>query len=195
MSVPRIAGILLAAGGGSRYGMPKALARIDGRLMSERALSTLRAGGADPIVAVIGAAAADVRTALDWGDAVIVENPRWSDGMGSSLRAGLAGLDHIDADAALILLVDTPGITAAAIERIASAARAGDPTSALLAAAYGGRQGHPVLIGREHWLGVAASAVGDTGAKPYLTAHAAELRLIPCDDIADGTDIDTPPDR
>jgi CTP:molybdopterin cytidylyltransferase MocA len=191
----RIAGILLAAGGGSRYGMPKALALVGDRLMSDRALATLHAGGVDPIIVVIGAAADEVRTALDWGDAIIVENPSWSSGMGSSLRAGLASPDLATADAALILLVDTPGITAAAVDRVAAAARAGDAATALLAASYGGRQGHPVLIGREHWAGVAASALGDTGAKPYLRAHADELCLIACDDVADGSDIDTPPDR
>jgi CTP:molybdopterin cytidylyltransferase MocA len=189
----RIAGILLAAGGGRRYGMPKALATVDGRTMSDLALATLRTGGAAPIVVVIGAAAAEVRSAVGWGDAIVVENPAWASGMGSSLRAGLAALEVTDADAALILLVDTPGITAAALDRVASAARAGDPRRALLAASYGGRQGHPVLLGRAHWAGVAAGAVGDTGAKPYLAAHAADLRLIDCDDIADGTDIDTPP--
>ncbi len=188
----RIAGLLLAAGGGRRYGMPKALARVDGRSMPELALETLRNGGADPIIAVIGAAAADVRATVTWGDATVVENEQWETGMGSSLRAGLAALDEQDADAALILLVDTPGITAAAIERVADAARAGDARRALLAASYAGRQGHPVLIGREHWAGVAAGAIGDTGAKPYLQAHSDELRLIACDDIADGTDIDTP---
>ena len=203
----RIAGILLAAGGGSRYGMPKALAFTGGRLMSERALETLRNGGADPIVAVIGAAADKVRSTVDWGAAVIIENPLWVSGMGSSLRAGLSALDGADIhgddihdadiggdniDAALILLVDTPGITAAAIERVANAARAGDARQALLAASYGGQQGHPVLIGRSHWAGVAASAIGDTGAKPHLRAHRDELRLIACDDIADGTDIDRP---
>lgn len=187
----RIAGILLAAGSGSRYGMPKALARVDGRLMSEIALDALRGGSANPIIAVVGAAADQVRREVAWGDAILVENADWATGMGSSLRAGLAALSD-GIDAALILLVDTPGITASAIRRVADAVRTDDPGRALLAAAYGGRQGHPVLIGREHWEGVAASAVGDTGAKPYLITHGAELRLIACDDIADGTDLDTP---
>jgi CTP:molybdopterin cytidylyltransferase MocA len=113
--------------------------------------------------------------------------------MGSSLRVGLAALSATNAAAALILLVDTPGITPAALERVAAAAREADPAGALLAASYGGKQGHPVLIGRSHWAGVAALASGDTGAKPYLRAHSQDLRLIPCDDISDGTDLDRPP--
>ncbi|HEY1486961.1 MAG TPA: nucleotidyltransferase family protein [Micromonosporaceae bacterium] len=191
----RIAAILLAAGGGRRYGMPKALARVDGRLLSERALDTLRSAGLAPIVAVIGASADAVRAAVDWGEVTLVENADWATGMGSSLRAGLSALSTSAADAAVILLVDTPGITPAAIVRVAEEAGAGDPTVALLAASYGGRQGHPVLLGRAHWAGVAALAEGDTGARPYLRSHAVELRLIPCDDIADPTDLDTPDPR
>jgi len=187
----RTAGILLAAGRGSRYGMPKALAPVGGRLMSERALATLRDGGADPIVVVVGAGAAEVRARLAPGTARLVDNPDWATGMGSSLRTGLEALaGHDDAEAAVVLLVDTPGITPAAVARLIAA---GSGPDALLAASYRGKQGHPVLLGRAHWDGVRAAAVGDTGAKPYLAAHRDLLRLVPCDDIADGTDVDTPP--
>ena len=190
----RIAGLLLAAGGGSRYGMPKALVPVGDGLMAGHALGTLRDGGVRPLVAVIGAAADDVRARVPWGDATVVDNRDWQSGMGSSLRAGLAVLaDLADVDAVVVLLVDTPGITPAAVDRLVRAARAGTPGGALLAAAYHGRQGHPVLIGRSHWAGVASGAVGDTGAKPYLRAHAGELTLVDCDDVADGTDIDVPP--
>ena len=120
---------------------------------------------------------------------VVVVNDDWETGMGSSLRAGLAALAPLHADATVVLLVDTPGITPAAVARVAAAA---DGTDALAAASYAGAQGHPVLLGRRHWAGVSALAVGDVGARPYLKNHASELRFVPCDDIADGTDIDTP---
>lgn len=190
----RIAGLLLAAGGGSRYGMPKALVPVGDGLLAEHALGTLREGGVAPVVAVVGAEAGEVRARVAWGGATVVENPEWQSGMGSSLRAGLAAVAAVgDVDAVIVLLVDTPGITPAAVERLVRAARGGTPGSALLAAAYQGRQGHPVLIGRAHWDGVAGTAVGDTGARPYLRAHADELRLVECGDVADGTDIDAPP--
>jgi nicotine blue oxidoreductase len=60
----------------------------------------------------------------------------------------------------------------------------------LRVATYQGRQGHPVLLGRAHWAGVAALAVGDVGAHPYLVAHRAEVTQVACEDIADGTDLD-----
>ena len=151
----RIAGLLLAAGGGSRYGMPKALVPVGDGLMAGQAMGTLRGGGVSPVVAVIGAAADEVRERVPWGDATVVDNRDWQSGMGSSLRAGLAALESFaDVDAVVVLLVDTPGITPAAVDRLVRAARAGTPSGALLAAAYHGRQGHPVLIGRSHWAGV-----------------------------------------
>jgi nicotine blue oxidoreductase len=186
-----VAGLLLAAGAGSRYGMPKALATPYGEPLVLHGSRTLRAAGLTSIVIVLGAACDEVRALLAEHDepARTVDNADWSTGMGSSLRAGLGALEPLDADAAIVLLVDTPGITPAAVARIAH----GADRAALVAATYGGKQGHPVLLGRDHWAGVAATAAGDVGARPYLRAHAADLRLVACDDVADGSDLDVPP--
>jgi CTP:molybdopterin cytidylyltransferase MocA len=181
-----ITGLLLAAGEGRRYGMPKALARVDGEALVERGLRVLRDGGLPRVTVVLGAAAEQVRATCDLGDAEVAVNADWPTGMGSSLRCGLAALS--DVDAVLVLLVDTPGITPEAVRRVAAFAA----PDALAAATYGGQQGHPVLLGREHWAGVAEAAVGDRGARAYLRMRA-DLRLVPCDDIADGTDLDAPP--
>ena len=113
---------MLAAGGGRRYGGPKALVRHDdGRLLVERAAATLRAGGCAPIFIVLGAEADRVRAEADLGDASLVDNPGWKTGMGSSLRVGLSALAESDAEAATVLLVDTPNITAEAIARVVTA--------------------------------------------------------------------------
>jgi CTP:molybdopterin cytidylyltransferase MocA len=193
------AGLLLAAGAGRRYGGPKALATtdgqysvdgqlysVDGQLWVERALAVLAAGGCYPRVVVLGAAAGEVRATADLRGATIVENPDWPTGMGSSLRAGLDALARTAAGAAVIMLVDTPGITAAAVRRVAGYAG----PDALVIATYAGAPGHPVLLGRHHWTGAADLARADTGARAYLRANADRVRHVPCDDIADGTDID-----
>jgi CTP:molybdopterin cytidylyltransferase MocA len=182
------AGLLLAAGAGRRYGGPKALVEYGGRLLVERALDTLRAGGCAPVVVVLGAAAGEVRARADLAGARLVDNPAWDSGMGASLRTGLAALAATDATAALVLLVDTPGITAEAVRRIG---RYASP-HALVQATYRDRPGHPVLLGRDHWAGVAALATGDVGARPYLSAHAPLVRRVPCDDVARGDDLDRP---
>jgi CTP:molybdopterin cytidylyltransferase MocA len=184
------AGLLLAAGGGRRYGMPKALAVRDGRLWVEWALDVLLAAGCDPVVVVLGAGADEVRRRAALAGATVVDNPDWPSGMGSSLRLGLTTLSAVDsATAVVVLLVDTPGVTAEAARRLASHA---DP-GALAVATYHGRTGHPVLLGRDHWAGVAALATGDTGARAYLRGNADRVRRVPCEDVADGvTDIDEP---
>jgi nicotine blue oxidoreductase len=183
------AGLLLAAGGGRRYGMPKALVEVDGQLLVERGVATLRGGGCDPVVVVLGAAADTVRERADLGGAIVVDNGAWADGMGSSLRAGLAAVDGTGAPAVVVLLVDTPGITADAVGRVA----AGAAPQVLRVATYHGKQGHPVQLGRAHWAGVARLAVGDVGARPYLAAHRAEVTRVPCENVADGADVDRPP--
>lgn len=179
--------MVLAAGAGRRFGGPKALAEHDGRLLVDRAVGVLREGGCSPIVVVLGAAADTVRERASLAGATVVVNAGWAEGMGSSLRAGLAALVDTAATAALVLLVDLPGITPAAVARVAAAA---DGPDTLAAATYRGRRGHPVLLGRSHWSGVAELAVGDTGAKPYLAGH--DVTPVACDDVADGGDADTP---
>jgi CTP:molybdopterin cytidylyltransferase MocA len=186
-----VAGLVLAAGGGRRYGGPKALVRYhDGQLLVERAVATLRAGGCTPIVVVLGAEAERVRAEAKLGEAALVHNPGWKSGMGSSLRVGLAALAGTGADATAVLLVDTPGIGPEAVQRVL---RAVDGSSALVAAAYKGRRGHPVVLGRDHWAGVSTLATADVGARAYLTAHADQVRTVPCEDVADDTDMDVPP--
>lgn len=183
-----VAGMVLAAGAGRRFGGPKALAEYDGQLLVDRAAVTLAGGGCSPIVVVLGAEADAVRRRAALTGAVVVVNEGWAEGMGSSLRAGLAALAGTEARAALVLLVDQLGITPAAVARVAAAAAAGP--GVLAAATYHRRRGHPVLLGRAHWAGVAELAVGDTGARPYLAGHA--VTPVACDDVADGADADTP---
>lgn len=140
---------------------------------------------------VLGAAAGDVRERAVLEGCQVTENPDWEDGMGSSLRAGLEALADTEADAALVLLVDQPGIGAAAVARVLETY---DSPASLAAAAYGGERGHPVLFGRDHWAGIAASASGDRGARAYLKERAGVLELVECGDIAEAYDIDTEAD-
>jgi nicotine blue oxidoreductase len=167
-------------------GRPKALVELDGEPLVARALRALTAAGAAPVVVVIGARAAEVRAVLP-GSVRAVEAVDWAEGMGASLRAGLAALDDDPAvGAALVHLVDLPGVPAAAIARLLATA---GPT-VLARAAYGSRPGHPVLLGRAHWSGVRAAAVGDAGARGYLAGRV-DVRLVECGDLADPDDVDT----
>ncbi|TXS48499.1 nucleotidyltransferase family protein [Streptomyces sp. uw30] len=184
-----VAGLLLAAGGGRRLGgRPKALLRHRGRPLVEYAAWVLRAAGCARVHVVLGAGADAVREQAELGTCVLVENPDWADGMGSSLRAGLDSLAGTQARAALVSLVDQPGIGPEAVARVLAAYE--DETS-LASAAYAGVRGHPVLFGAAHWTGIAASATGDRGARAYLKQHEEAVRLVECGDVAQPYDIDT----
>ncbi|MFF0741772.1 NTP transferase domain-containing protein [Streptomyces sp. NPDC004111] len=190
-STPDTVGLLLAAGGGRRLGgRPKALLPYRGRPLVEHAVRVLREGGCGRVHVVLGASAEEVRARARLADCVLVENPDWADGMGSSLRVGLNSLaQHGSYRSALVSLVDQPGIGAAAVARVLAAAGTG-----FAAASYDGRRGHPVLLGAERWAGIARTAEGDRGARAYLKEHADELTLVECGDVAEAYDIDLPED-
>jgi len=172
-------GLVLAAGAGRRYGGPKAL--VGGWL--DHALAALAEGGCPDRTVVLGAAAEQARALVPEGVGVVVADD-WADGMGASLRAGLAAL--ADSDAVLVTLVDLPDVGPDVVRRLVD--RAVD-RSALARATYEGRPGHPVLLGHDHLAGAAASVHGDAGAREYLAAHGAVL--VECGDLATGRDVDS----
>ncbi|WP_226485373.1 nucleotidyltransferase family protein [Streptomyces parvulus] len=188
----QVAGLLLAAGGGRRLGgRPKALLEHRGHPLVEHAVAVLRAAGCARVHVVLGARAADVRARAALDGCVLVDNPDWEQGMGSSLRTGLDSLAGTGARAALVSLVDQPGIGAPAMARVRAGYR--DETS-LVSATYAGVRGHPVLLGAAHWPGIAATATGDRGARAYLREHADRITLVECADVAQPYDIDTEAD-
>lgn len=183
-----VAGLVLAAGAGRRFGGPKALARLaDGTPFLTRAVGALREGGCAPVLAVLGAGADEAAGYADGAE--VVQNPAWATGMGSSLIAGLDALESADVVAALVLLVDTPGIGAAAIARVAALGSA----DVVAVGTYAGTRGHPVLIGRAHWPTVRARTVGDAGAREFLRSHPSVV-AVPCEDVATAEDVDVPGD-
>ncbi len=190
------AGIVLAAGGGRRLGgRPKALLPYGGGLLVERAVRVLREGGCAPVHVVLGAAAGQVRERARLEGCVLVDNPRWEQGMGGSLRAGLTSLAEGGSAAAVVTLVDQPWVGPLAVRRVlAGASLAADPRSALAAATYDGCRGHPVLLGAAHWTGVMTTATGDRGARAYLVTHEREVTLVECGDVSSPRDIDSPED-
>jgi CTP:molybdopterin cytidylyltransferase MocA len=187
---PTRVGLVLAAGAGLRlrHDAPKPLVTdAAGVTWLERSVAALRDGGADEVYVVVGADATAVEAAVPPGCRT-VSAPEWAEGMGASLRAGLTAVerDCPRADAVVVMLVDTPGVSAAVVSRLTARAT----SEALARAAYDGVPGHPVVLGRGHWRGVIAVAAGDRGARDYLSA--AEVELVECGDVGSGEDIDTP---
>jgi CTP:molybdopterin cytidylyltransferase MocA len=179
-----VAGLVLAGGAGRRFGGPKALARLDGVRLVDIAVRTLRDGGCSPVVVVSGAADLDVESAT------VVPNPLWDKGIGSSLHAGLGALADLGSAAAIVLLVDTPWVSPAAVSRLA----AGAASSPAAIATYDGRRGHPVFLSAAIWAQVAELANGDVGAKAWLQAHPEQVLEVDCTGLGDPRDVDRPED-
>jgi len=179
-----VAGLLLAAGEGSRLGRPKALVDIGGETLVERGVKLLRDGGTAPVIVVTGA------VDVDLPGVVTVHNPDWRSGMGSSLRTGLATLPE-ESDAVVVALVDQPLIGPDTVRRVIAGFSA---SSGLVVAGYGGKRRNPVLIPRRYWAEVAAAAQADLGARGFLEAHQDLITIVECGDIGRPDDLDTQED-
>lgn len=208
MSKPetRVAGIVLAAGAGTRFGGAKALARDpDGTPWLPRAVRALLAGGCSPVLVALGSegpAAERLLTSTFLADVDAPGSPvrvvrveSWRDGISASIRAGLLEAGRLEPlpDAVAIVTVDVPSLSAAMVRRLtadAGSASDGEPTHALRQASFSGRPGHPVAVGRAHWERLAEAIHGDTGARPYLVANG--VSIVDCSDLGSGLDVDQP---
>lgn len=175
----RVSGLLLAAGAGRRLGAPKAQVVVNGERLLERGLAVLRSSGCCELVAVL-------RAAEQLPGVTTVVNPDPDRGMGSSLQIGLAACTG---DIAVVLLVDTPGVSAADVAAVTAAVVAGAPVAI---ADFAGHRAPPVAFRRELWSTVAELAEGDQGARGFLRAHPELVTAVPCS--GDPADIDTPDD-
>ncbi|MFF0528577.1 NTP transferase domain-containing protein [Nocardia amikacinitolerans] len=181
------AGIVLAAGAGTRYGRPKALA--EGGAWLRAAVDALRHGGCAPVIVVLGATGPAPETVGLPAGAVPVWAPDWATGIGASLRAGLRAAARTPARAVAIMPVDTPDVGADVVARVLAAERAAP--SGLARAVFHDTPGHPVVIDHKHWTSVSAAATGDSGARTYLSSRD-DMVCVTCDDLATGRDRDFP---
>jgi CTP:molybdopterin cytidylyltransferase MocA len=170
-------GLVLAAGEGRRFGGPKQLARVAGRPLIEHALAAL--SGLDRVVVVLGARADEIRAGADLAGAEIVVCEDWAEGMGASLRRGIAAIGN--AAEVVVVLADQPFITPGVVARVLAAP--GDAARAT----YHGAPGHPVVL-RSALLARAAELRGDSGFR------GAAMTEVECGDLADPRDIDTQAD-
>jgi CTP:molybdopterin cytidylyltransferase MocA len=183
-----IAGVVLAAGSGSRFGSSaKQLAELDGIPLLEHALRAVAAVRAiERVVVVLGARADEIRAGVDFGAAEPVVCADWADGQAASLRCGIEAV--AGADAALLTLGDMPRITPAVIAQFADIAAQYGAT-ARARAMYDGLPGHPVVIGSQYFDQIAALR-GDVGAREVLKAIGAYP--IECGHLCSAADVDTP---
>ncbi len=186
-AVRTLAGVVLAAGSGTRTGEPiaKPLLELRRRPLVSWALDAIRAGALSPVVLVVGHQAEAVGAVAPPGVEVVVSTD-WQRGIAHSLRAALGALSGRPAvDAVCIGLADQPLVGAEAYRRVAAAY---DDGAELAVATYGGVRGNPVMLRRARW-GEAMRLEGDEGARVLLRRH--PVAEVPCDGTGDPTDVDT----
>jgi CTP:molybdopterin cytidylyltransferase MocA len=182
VSSPAAAGLILAAGAGTRFGnTPKLLAELNGRPLLQHVIAAMTAvPELEPVVVVLGDRAEQMRSKVDFGRSRPVVCPDWSQGLSRSLRCGAAAL--AGAERVLVALGDVPTLTPAVVRRFLDA-----PPGTR--AAYAGKPGHPVVLGPEQ-LSQVTALTGDAGAGRLLTGGT----MIECGDLTSGRDVDTPAD-
>jgi len=160
------AAVVLAAGASTRLGEPKQLAVVGGERLLERAVRVAREAGCAPVVVVLGARAEEIRAACVLGDARVVVNEEWSEGMGASVRVGVGAVG--DAEGAVLMTCDQPAVTA---EHLLVLMATGEVT----ASGHAGRRGVPAYFPAA-MLGALREVKGDAGARELLReARVAEL--------------------
>jgi molybdenum cofactor cytidylyltransferase len=158
-----IAGLLLAAGGATRFGSQKLVAPLKGEPLVRYAADVL-AEGTDAMIVVVGNDADSVRDALRGCDARLIENGDWATGLASSLRCGISTLGP-ETEAVVVALGDQPGIDPEVIRSVIALWRT--TRSPIVATRYDGVRGHPVLFDRSLFAEL-GELTGDVGAKPIL---------------------------
>jgi molybdenum cofactor cytidylyltransferase len=183
-----IAGVVLAAGGASRFGSTKQLAELDGRPLLQHAIdAVLDVPAVDPVVVVLGAAAERVREAVSLRAARAVICHDWAEGMAASLRCGVEAVG--DAEWVIVTLGDQPRVTSQVIAAVADEAASAPAGVHAVRATYDGVPGHPVALSRAMLPGV-ANLRGDVGARELLGS--ASVRTFEAGRLCDPVDVDTP---
>jgi molybdenum cofactor cytidylyltransferase len=183
-----IVGLLLAAGGGTRFGSQKLLARVHGVPIVATAAGTL-GSLVDRLIVVVGSEAQAVTDALAGIDVTLVGNPRWADGLSTSLKLGVLAAPK-ETKAVVVALGDQPGIDPALVGRVIARWReTGHP---IVSARYRGNRGHPVLLERSVF-GEVGALSGDVGARALMERDATRVAFVDVDADAP-LDVDTPDD-
>lgn len=182
-SAPDAVGLVLAAGGATRFGSPKQLAGFRDQPLINWPIRALRDGGLGWVLAVLGAEHEQIAAQLQGAEPVPA--PDWAEGLSASLRAGVAAATRLGAGRVIVVLADQPLLSGEAVKRVLAASRAGHP---IVRADYGDVRGHPTALSSATFAAV-AELRGDAGARRLTGFDVAD---VPCEGLGSPADADTP---
>jgi molybdenum cofactor cytidylyltransferase len=186
----RIAALVLAAGRSTRMGGPnKLIAEISRRPLVRIAAEEALASRARPVIVVTGHQRDQVETALAGLPVRFVHNPDFAQGLGTSLRAGIAAVPA-DADGAIVCLGDMPQVDASLIDGLITAFDP-DRSALVVVPTFEGKRGNPVLWSRRFFPDLMAIE-GDVGARFLIGRYPEAVIEVPVDGKATLVDVDTP---
>jgi molybdenum cofactor cytidylyltransferase len=180
--------MVLAAGGSSRFGSPKQLVRVAGRPLLHTAVTRASEVTGNAVIVVLGSNAAEFAPLLRHSPGTVVMNHEWREGLGSSIRAGVARLPPT-CNGVMLVLADQAAVTADDLRRLAGSWR--KQPLYIAAALYSGTVGAPAIFPRGA-LRELARLRGDEGARTLLRRNADRLVRVPMPSAA--IDVDTPED-
>jgi molybdenum cofactor cytidylyltransferase len=184
-----VVGVVLGAGGSSRFGSPKQLLPFGDTTLLGQVIRNADASSLDRVVVVLGRASDELRKTFDFGRARVVENTAYGTGCASSLLAGLDAAGD-DCEALLLLLGDQPGVLPEFIDRALSEWRRERPWAAICS--YRGGLGHPFVFSRETFEQL-RGLHGDKAVWKLIEAYPERVRRVEIDaDLP--PDVDNPED-
>jgi molybdenum cofactor cytidylyltransferase len=187
-----VSAVVLAAGMSRRMGTPKQLLRLAGETILERTLKNVRDSQVSEIVLVLGFAADSVEKEIS-ADHVkmdrvkIVHNKDYQQGMGMSLRTGLAAVDA-KSNAALIVLADQPFVSPETLDQLIACHQ--ESKRQIIIPIYKGFRGNPVLLDRSVFAEL-QSLTGDVGCRAIFGSHTEDIRKLAVEDVGILLDIDS----
>ena len=186
-AIPKISGIILAAGLSTRMGEPKQLLPFRGSTIIETVIDNLLGSKLNEVIVVIGHEAYKIQAQIQHKPVKVVFNPDYQEGMLTSAQHGVGSISA-SADAFAMTLVDLPLITPDLVDMVIDAYVQSD--GGIAVPSYNYRRGHPVIFDRDYADKILGLEENSGGVRSLYKKYADDIHYVAVDTDRVLTDID-----